>query len=88
MSRKPANREATALSTTHGGATVRPEVLLEFVRALVRNTCGGDIIALSLMQVRSRVDATDEEMAVLVAAIKQTRSRSQWPPGFMVEDEF
>jgi hypothetical protein len=83
-----ARRRKAALAESRQLPQVRPEVLLEFVRALVRNTCGGDIIALSLMQVKSRVDATDEEMATLVAAIKQTRGRGPWPPGFMPEDEF
>lgn len=67
---------------------IRPEVLLEFVRALVRNTCGGDVISLSLMQAKRKASATEEEMAALVAAVKQTRHDQPWPSGFMPEDDF
>jgi hypothetical protein len=86
---KPAKHKTTALAPRVEAPTIRPEVLLEFVRALVRNTCGGDVIALALYATRDAVNATDEEMAALVAAIKQTRARNrQWPPGFMPEDSF
>lgn len=75
-------------NTQHPAPALRPEVLLEFVRALVRYTCGGDVIALSLMQTKREANATDTEMAALVAAIKQTRRTGQWPAGFMPKDNF
>jgi hypothetical protein len=69
-----------------GQATLRPEVLLEFVRALVANTHSGDVIHLALLQTKSRTKATKRELAVLVGAIMQERGPGGgFPPGFMPE---
>jgi hypothetical protein len=86
-SRKPVRRKA-ALAESRQLPQVRPDVLLEFVRLLVKNTHGGDILKLVLAWTQDHTGATDEEMAVLIAAIKQERRHSQWPPGFMPEDDF
>ena len=86
--RKPALRKKAALAARRKLPQVRPEVLLEFVRLLVRETHSGDIIKLVLGWTQAHTKATDEEMAVLIAAIKQERKHSMWPPGFMPEDNF
>lgn len=52
---------------------VRPELLLAFFRALIKNTMNGDVIAISLMRARSESGASDEEVRALVQAIRNER---------------
>jgi len=60
---------------TDCGPSLRPEVLLEFVRALVQNTWSGDVLSLSLGAAQDRTGATEEEMRLLLAAVMTTRNR-------------
>ena len=62
---------------TDSGPSLRPEVLVEFLRSLVRNTWSGDTLCLSLHAAQRASGATDEEMGMLRAAIAQERSSFQ-----------
>lgn len=61
---------------------VRQELLIEFVRALIQNTWNGDVLHLSLLQAQRRTAATPEEVAALVAAVRQTHQSARLPRGF------
>jgi hypothetical protein len=58
-------------------------VLLEFVRALVRNTWSGDVLALALMQTQTNTKASVEEMRHLIAAVRAEHDKARIPAGFM-----
>ena len=57
----------------HPGPQVRPELVIAFVRALIKNTMNGDVIALALMRARSESGASEEEVRALVQAIRNER---------------
>ena len=64
---------------------VRPELVLAFMRALIRNTMNGDVIALCLMSARRQTGASDEEIQLLTEAIRNERplcNGSDFFPGF------
>jgi len=55
--------------TTEEPPPIRGELILEFCRRLIKNTWSDDVIVLSAYAARSKVGATDEEMAVLMKAV-------------------
>lgn len=55
------------------GPHVRPELLLRFVQALIRNTFNGDAIRLALMWAQSESGASDEEVRLLMQAVRNER---------------
>jgi len=55
------------------GSQVRPELMLAFFRALIRNTFNGDAIALALLSAKSASGASDEEVRLLAEAIRNER---------------
>jgi len=66
---------------------VNYELMLEFVRALVRNTSSGDVIMLSIYAARSRSGASDEEVSLLIDAIEHEQSRlAAYPEDSEVSD--
>ena len=58
---------------TPPGPKVRPELLIAFFRALIKNTMNGDVIAIALMRARSESGASEEEVQALVQAIRNER---------------
>jgi hypothetical protein len=78
-------RSQQLASGAHPRPNVRPEFLLAFVRALIRNTTNGDLIALSIIAAKSETGASDEEVQVLADAIRNERpvcNRSDFFPDF------
>ncbi len=64
---------------------VRGELLIEFVKALIRNTVNGDAIFLSLCAAQSITGATDEEVEILTQALRQEHRKNHAPRGFGVD---
>ena len=66
---------------------LRPEILLEFIRALIKNNPNGDILYLSIMAAADKTNATEEEIELLKRAIREeiNTTPSHWPKGFHAE---
>lgn len=63
---------------------VRGELLIEFVKALIRETVNGDAIYLALMRAKELSGATDAEVEILTRALRQEHSERHGPRGFGV----
>ena len=58
---------------------VRPQVVLAFLEALVRNTNSGDLLWLSAKATRHTANATQEEAEILLEACRRARSGHETP---------
>lgn len=56
---------------------IRGEFVLSFCQWLIRNTPGGDVLWLSAHAAIKETGATEEEMAVLLTAIQQGRTKAE-----------
>jgi len=61
---------------------VRPQLVVEFLRALIRNNPNGDVMFLSLYAAAKVTGATKEECGLMMAAIEGEMAQSVWPKGF------
>lgn len=62
--------------------TLRTELLVELVRALVRNNPNPDILFLSVASAMDVTSATKEEGELLMQALTAEADRAPWPKGF------
>lgn len=62
---------------------VRPQLLVEFTRALVRMHPSEDVIILCLGEAQHRSGADDEEATLMLQALlHDVASQTSWPKGF------
>src|SRR5687768_2276819 len=61
---------------------VRVELLVEFVRAMIRERPSQDLLELCLSQARHRTGASQEECDTFRTAIMAEAAQGHWPPGF------
>lgn len=66
-----------------GPNQVRPELLLAFVKHLIKSSHGGDSLMLALYAAVDETKATEQEQKVMLMAIKGEWSKNKWPAGFM-----
>jgi hypothetical protein len=76
----PSDRSGVQLQPEHleagaEGPNIRPEVVLAFVRLLVRSTMSYDVLYLTLMATQTETGATPEEMKILTEAVMAERGR-------------
>lgn len=67
------------------GPHVRTEFVLAFMRALIKNTMNGDVLALSIAAAQHQTGASDEEVRLLAEAVRNERpicNGSDFFPGF------
>lgn len=61
---------------------VRPQLVVEFLRALIRNNPSEDLMVLSLHHAAHVTGATKRECELMMQAIRGEQSQSVWPEGF------
>jgi len=64
----------------------RPEFLIEFVRAIIKNNPNGDILYLSIMAAADKTNASKDEIKMLTQAVRDiSAGPTPWPKGFYPE---